>query len=94
MLELYSTLMVWWVIMHQVTQLFVFMMESLKQKLLKLQGTSCDCCYSYLDDGSLTFHDEGGDVPYVKRLLSGTVATAGVVALPKWKAQTKTYGRY
>ena len=51
----------------------------------RFQDPACNCCYSYINSGALKFHDECGDVPYVKRICSGTIATGGVVCLPGWK---------
>ena len=56
---------------------------------LRLQDPNCDCCYSFLSAGALKFHDECGDVPYVKRILSGTANTGCTVCLPGWKTEPK-----
>jgi hypothetical protein len=56
---------------------------------IKLQDPNCNCCYSYLDAGALKFHDECGDVPYVKRICSGEVNTGDTVYLAGWKTTPK-----
>lgn len=44
-----------------------------------------NCCnYSYLDAGALKFHDALGNVPYVKRICSGTACTGCFVILNGW----------
>ena len=50
-----------------------------------LQDPNCTCCYSCLQAGALHFHDECGDVPYVKRICSGTACTGTTICLPGWK---------
>ena len=53
----------------------------------KFQDPSCDCCYSYVNAGAMTFHDECGDVPYVKRIKSGVNCTGSTICLPGWKTK-------
>jgi len=49
-----------------------------------LQDPNCACNYSYLYSGALQFHDQLGNVPYVKRLCSGTSNTGCFVVLNGW----------
>ena len=51
---------------------------------IKLQDPACTCNYSFLSAGALKFHDACGDVPYVKRIASGSIATGGTVCLAGW----------
>ncbi len=53
---------------------------------IKLEDPLCNCCYSYLSAGALKFHDEQGDVPYVKRIDSGTATTGTTVSLQGWRS--------
>jgi hypothetical protein len=54
---------------------------------IKLQDPDNVCNYSYLSSGALKFHDQLGDVPYVKRICSGTANTGDTVALLGWTTQ-------
>lgn len=56
---------------------------------IRLQDPTCACCYSYLNAGALTFHDELGDVPYVKRIADGTACTGTWVCLLGWRVAPK-----
>ena len=52
---------------------------------IKLQDPNCCCCYSFLYSGALKFHDELGDVPYVKRICSGVANSGDTICLLGWK---------
>jgi hypothetical protein len=56
---------------------------------IRLQDPACNCCYSYLNAGALTFHDELGDVPYVKRISDGVACTGTWVCLLGWRVAPK-----
>ena len=55
----------------------------------KFQDPACSCNYSYITAGALQFHDACGDVPYIKRIASGVIASGGIVCLPGWKTEPK-----
>jgi len=51
---------------------------------LKLLDPNCCDCYSYLSAGSLRFHFPHGDIPYAKRICSGSACTGETVCLQYW----------
>lgn len=58
---------------------------------IKLFDMACSCNYSYLSSGALKFHDALGDVPYVKRIDSGTVCTGCYVILNGWTTPPEVF---
>jgi len=47
----------------------------------------CCCSYSYLDHGSLKFHHRWGEIPYAKRICSGSACAGSTVCLCGWYEQ-------
>lgn len=56
---------------------------------IRLQDPTCTCCYSFLSGGALQFHDELGNVPYVKRICNGEATTGDWVCLLGWRSAPK-----
>ena len=51
---------------------------------ITLQDPNCTCNYSYLYSGALQFHDQLGNVPYIKRVCAGVANTSCFVVLNGW----------
>ena len=55
----------------------------------RFQDPACVCNYSYISAGALQFHDACGDVPYIKRISNGVIASGGIVCLAGWQTAPK-----
>ena len=55
----------------------------------KFVDPACGSFYSYFNAGGLVYHDNYGDIPYVRRVANGTATNGSTVTLDGWTSEPK-----